>query len=130
LAVWGDPVVGRALALLLQNSCCDVRYLAVSSLSEPESLRDVHQLLLAPTPGLSAERREAHLESLREGALSGVPVLELVISSGGTPVGSRGGEVPWPCSTEELKQRIKAALLTDPRAEQAAWRPLIQGDGR
>jgi hypothetical protein len=129
LAVRGDPVVGRALALLL-SPCCGVRCLAVSSLSEPESLRDVRLLLLAPTPDLSAKRREAHLGSLPAGALSGVPVLELVVSSGGTLVVSRVSEVPWPCSTEKLKRHIEAALLTDPRAEQAARRPLTYGGGR
>jgi hypothetical protein len=62
-AVRGDPVVGRALALLL-SPYCGVRCLAVSPL-RPGALRDVRLLLLAPTPDLSAKRREAHLGSLR-----------------------------------------------------------------
>ena len=38
VAICGDPVVGRALALLLQGSNYDTRFLTASSLGEPGSL--------------------------------------------------------------------------------------------
>jgi hypothetical protein len=55
-AIWGGPVVRRAL--MLPRSSCDVRSLPASSLSEAESFREVRLLLLAPTPGSRAKRRE------------------------------------------------------------------------
>jgi hypothetical protein len=58
------------------------------------------------------------------GALLSVPVLELVVSSGGTSVGSKAGVVPWPCSTKVLKRSAEAVLLTDPKAELTPHRTL------
>ncbi len=66
LAVCGDPVVGRALALLLRGSGYDTRFLPASSLSEPGSLEGIGLLLLAPTPELRVEQREVLLASLRD----------------------------------------------------------------
>src|SRR3712207_7176939 len=57
LAICGDPVVGRALTLLLQSSLYEVRFLPVSALSEPGALEGVRLVLLAPTWELDAGRR-------------------------------------------------------------------------
>jgi len=121
LAVWGDPVVGRALALLLRSSCYDARFLPMSSPNEPRLLEGVELLLLTLTPGLSVSRREALLKPLQARAMaSGIPVLELVVSTFKERVGEEkrgaagdgpGRVVSWPCSTEELKRRIDAALI-------------------
>jgi hypothetical protein len=119
LAICGDPVVGRALALLLRSRLYEVRFLPVSSLSEPGALEGVRLLLLTPTWDLDAQRREALLASLRgASAATHAPILELTSSSGE----ARNGEarfrtehtVPWPCNTEELERRIQAALLAAP----------------
>jgi hypothetical protein len=120
VAVCGDPVVGRALVLLLQGPRYDVRFVPTPSLSDPGSLEGVQLVLLTLTWELNGEGRDALLASLK-GAPGAVeaPILELT-SSGG----ARNGEarvapehtVPWPCSTEELERRIQAALLADPPA--------------
>jgi hypothetical protein len=119
VAICGDPIVGRALALLLRSSLYDARFLTSSPLSEPGSLVDVQLLLLTPMWELYAGHREDIL-ALRgdESEAAEIPVLELTSSFGA----GRNGHarlrpehtVPWPCSTEELERRIQAALLTDP----------------
>jgi hypothetical protein len=123
LAVFGDPIVGRALVLLLRGFRYEVRFLpASSSFSSIEmgSLEDISLVLVAPTPCLSAGRREDLLASLeKEAEAARVPILELVGPSslgrmrdeedGGT--GRRlKRAVPWPCGIEELVRRIEAAL--------------------
>jgi len=113
LAVCGEPAVGRALVLLLRGSGYDARFLPASSLDASGALASVRLLLLAP--GLGSSRRGALskvLENVSDGTAK-MPVLRLVAS----PEEARErGEAPervvlWPCSTEELKRRIEAALL-------------------
>jgi hypothetical protein len=118
VAVCGDPIVGRALVLLLQTYRYDARFLPASSFREPESLKGVQLLLLTPMSELSTERREALLALLRDtiGAMK-ITILELVTPSGGTQGGARDGSehvVLWPCSPEELKGQIETVLLTGP----------------
>lgn len=134
LAISGDPVVGRLLVLLLEDSGYEVRFLPRSSLNEPGALEGVRLLVLTPTPELSSERRAALVASLKDTQeAAGLIVLELV-----TPSEERrreeeeevrdesGGEswqlVPWPSRLPELKRRIEAALLSgsDPEADPAA----------
>ena len=129
VAVCGDPVVGRALVLLLPGSRYDARFVAASSLGEPGVLEGVGLVLLIPTWELNGEGRDALLASLRgaPGAAE-VPILELTSSfSEGTRIGEvRAGSehtVPWPCSTEELERRIQAALLADPRGSNGLAKP-------
>ena len=119
VAIFGDPVVGRALELLLRGSFYEVRYLATPTLSEPGSLEDIRLLLLTPTWELDADRREDLMASLRDAsAAANAPILELTSSF----ERARNGHAPlkpdyvvsWPCSTEELERQIQAALLTDP----------------
>ncbi len=114
VAVCGDPVVGRALVLLLQGPRYDARFVPTPALSEPGALEGVQLVLLTPTWELNGESRDALLASLR-GALGAAeaPILELT-SSGGAPNGEArvGPEhtVPWPCSPAELERRIHTAL--------------------
>ena len=120
LGICGEPVVGQALTLLLRGSGYTVRFLRTQSFWEPQALKDVRLLVLAPTPGLSTERRNALRRSLKEiSEARSMPVLELVRS--GEP-GRRREEaeseswhtVPWPCRIEELERRIEAASLGVP----------------
>lgn len=118
LAVCGDPVIGRALALLLGGSRYDAKYLDAASLREPGALDGVRIVLLTPTPG--SERSEVPLAALRDapGGVAEVPVLRLLSFSGRTRAEGEQDRseyaVPWPCSTEELKRRIETALLAAP----------------
>ncbi len=133
VAVCGDPVVGRALVLLLQGPRYDARFVPASSLGEPEALDGVGLVLLAPTWELNGEGRDALLASLRgaPGAAE-APILELTSSfSEATRIGEVrvGSEhtVPWPCSTEELERRIQAALLVDPGGPDGSAKPAASG---
>ncbi len=116
LAIWGDPIVGKALVLLLRPSGYDARFLPIWSLSEPESWGSVQLLVLAPTPEMSTKQREAHLALLKDATEEGteVPVLELDTPSQELPEGGVRDEswhaVPWPCKIEELERRIRALL--------------------
>jgi hypothetical protein len=107
VAVCGDPVVGRALALLLRSARYKARFVPVAASGEPGPLGDARVVVLVPTPGLNAGRREVLVGALREGAAD-VPVLELVACWARAE--RSHGVVPWPCSTEELEQRIEEAL--------------------
>jgi hypothetical protein len=132
LVVCGDPVVGRLLVLLLEDSGYEVRFLPRLSLNESGALERVRLLLLTPTPELSSERRAALLASLKDiqEAAAGLIVLELVTPSEEmrreeVRDDSRGDSwhlVPWPCRFPELKRRIEAALLANsaPGADPAA----------
>ncbi len=132
VAVCGDPVVGRALVLLLQGPRYDARFVPTSALSEPGSLEGVRLVLLTPTWELNGEGRNALLASIRgaSGAAE-APILELTSAS----TGARNGEarvgqehtVPWPCSTEELQRRIQAALLADPGGSTCLAKPATSG---
>jgi hypothetical protein len=115
IAISGDPVVGRALVLLLRGYYYDARFLPVSSLGEPGSLRGIQLLLITPMPELSTGRRQALSESLAsQTRATKMPILKLVASA----KEARGKEaragperlVSWPCRTEELKRRIEDAL--------------------
>jgi hypothetical protein len=107
VAVCGDPVVGRALALLLRPARYEARFVPVVASGEPGPLGDAQVVVLVPTPGLNVEQREELVGAVRE-RVAGIPVLELVAC---WVQGKRGhGAVPWPCSTEELEQRIEEAL--------------------
>jgi hypothetical protein len=134
LAVCGDPIVSRALVLLLRGLSYDTRFLPVSSLSEPEVLESVQLLLFAPTPELSTEHRNALLASLKDtpGAEE-VPVLELVAASEEVQEGEarKGSEyvLSWPCRAEELKRRIQAILPAHSGEDQVTHRgPRTQGE--
>lgn len=114
LAVFGDPVAGRALALLLQGVGHEAKFVPATLLSGNNSLNEVDLVLLTPTPELSSDRREALLNTLREvSSTDGVPILKL---TGGSDkqqgVGGTGDEylLPWPCSREELLKNVEVIL--------------------
>ena len=128
LAVWGDPVIGRALVLLLRSSGYKASFLSTSSLEKPGALEDVRLVLLAPAPGLSIQDRESQLALLREMSRAAkMPVLELVETSKEKPEGpAREGSwhmMPWPCGIEELERRVEAVLCTDHAAESITGEP-------
>jgi hypothetical protein len=117
LSILGDPVVGRALMLLLRGSGYEAKFLPSSSLlSQQLPLKGSDLLLLTPTPELSVERREALVALLRERTSSAkLQVLELATPlSQETPKGAMEGAwwhyVPWPCGIEELEGSIEATL--------------------
>jgi hypothetical protein len=116
LTILGDPVVGRALMLLLRGSGYDAKFVPASSLSQHLWLKGSDLLLLTPTPELSSEDREALVASLEEETRSAkLQVLELATpSSQETPKGAMEGEwwhyLSWPCMIEELERSIEAAL--------------------
>src|SRR5918992_4712138 len=97
LAIWGDPVVAQALALLLRSSGYDTRSLTGPTLNKPKAVEAVKLLLLTPTPNLGGpEHRKAFLGSLRKAflgslrsvlELSKTPVLELITHFGETREG-------------------------------------------
>jgi hypothetical protein len=108
------------LVLLLRDSGYEARFLPVSALTEPSTLKGVRLLLLVPTRELSAERWEALLASVRDlQEAEELLVLELVTpSSERREEGARDESwhmVPWPLRIEELERRIEAALRTNAR---------------
>jgi len=120
IAIWGDPVVAQALALLLRSSGYDTRILSDSSLSNPKVVKGVKLLLLTPTLTLRSEQRKAFLASLSDvREITKIPVLELVSLPGETREGETRDELwyrlPWPCKTEKLEQWIEATLAPLPR---------------
>ncbi len=117
LVVCGEPVVGRALVLLLRGSSrYDVRFLSASSLKDPGALEGVRLLLLTPEFRLPDSFPPATGDDLN--GIGGTLVLQLVTSSEKRLEGeTRRGPVylvPWPCSTRELERRIEAALSEEP----------------
>jgi hypothetical protein len=110
VAICGDPIVGRALALV-RSAHYEARLVPVDASGEPGPLGDARVVVLTPAPGLSSGRREALITTLWErAAAAGTPVLELTAFSEGMRARPAHGMVPWPCSTKELERRIEVAL--------------------
>ena len=115
LGIFGDPVVGWALALLLRGPDYEAIFMpAHAALGEPQAVKDVRLLVLTPTPELSSERRNALVRSLKELSEAGnMPVLELVEPLEASQEEETGKEswhmVPWPCRIRDLEWRIQAA---------------------
>lgn len=114
LAVSGDPVVCRALVLLLKGPDYDVRYLPVASLGMSGTLTGVQILLLALAH--DTERRRRIFELLDRATINGcVHIAELTSVFEGSPERRRehnhaDWKISWPCSTEQLKRHIDTAL--------------------
>lgn len=108
--VGGDPIIGEALEVLLQAAGYRARFLSEPGTDELGELLADYQLLVV-APVLSAERRRALLNVVSSPATSvKIPVLELLPADAEQRL--RGGHVLlWPCSTEELRRAIEAALL-------------------
>jgi len=111
IIVGGDPVIGRSLEVLLQAAGYRTLFLSepvVGKLGEP--LADSQLLVFAPVP--SAERRSARLDTMLGLAASmKIPTLELLPANGGEQHAQGEHTVVWPCSIDELKRAIDAALL-------------------
>jgi hypothetical protein len=118
LTVWGDPVVGQALVLLLRGAGYKANFLPASLSGKPISLKGSYLLVLTPTPQLSTRERDTLLASFlgNTPSVAEIPVLELTISPSKetreeqAPNESSWHEVPWPCRINELEQRIETAL--------------------
>jgi hypothetical protein len=121
LAVYGDPIVGQALTLLLRGCRYNVKFLSTSSL-ESEALADVRLLILTPKAQLSTICYENLLAALKNEIVAiKTPILELVISPEENHVLPTQEDrfvltAPWPCRIEELEQHIEAALLTSSKS--------------
>jgi DNA-binding response OmpR family regulator len=113
LVVYGDPVVGQALSLLLEGGFYTVEPMAQSVLEEPggrSSLLGKEIELFVFAFDLDAGRSESLLRWLKSRPeTANVPIIVL-----GTPSWSPKLDadyyVPWPIRTEELKDRIGAVL--------------------
>jgi hypothetical protein len=106
----GDPVVREVLEILLQATGYRPQFLGELAGGElSQLLADFHLVLV--TPDLSVERRKVLLEIMSNPTkLTKIPILELLPEDGEQIVG--GARIlPWPCSVEELKRAIDAALL-------------------
>ena len=118
LAIWGEPLVGRCLRLLLKDSGYEARFLPASSLRQPGVLKGVRLLVLTTTPQVSTDRREdllAPLEDTAEGAQ--IPVLELDTSPEGRRAAAAAHDGPWqtvlwPCRIKELERKIEVLAAT------------------
>ena len=124
LAVCGDPIICRALVLLLRGPGYDVRYLPAASLSVAGTLTGVQVLLLALER--EAGRRRVIMELLDRATDAGdVHILELTDGFEGGPERRRESAraermISWPCSTEQLKQHINNALAGSLVVEETA----------
>jgi hypothetical protein len=107
----GDPVVGRALELLLRDNGRNTKFLDKRSLKRPGALEGVRVILLAP--GWSAESRRTVLTMIENDAPATARRIK-VLEIGAPPESPRtepGHHVPWPCRTEDLKRHVDAVLL-------------------
>jgi len=107
----GNPIVGRALELLLRGVGYDVRLLGHPGEEDLGALLEgSHLLLLAPT--LDAATSGKIMDQIEgSAALAELPVLALVTAPSEDPLeGGRASQVPWPCRTAELAREIDAAL--------------------
>ena len=103
----GDPLIGRALELLLRGAGYEVRLLEEPDATRVEELRGVDVVLL--DRGLSDGRREGFMGALASTLETAtIPVLSLAPGSEGT---SAEGDrvVPWPSKIEDLACEIEAA---------------------
>ena len=104
----GDPLVGRALELLLKGAGYEVRLLEEPDVSRVEDLLHGVDVLLLDR-GLTNGRREDLLGALATTLETAtIPVLSLSPGSEGTAA-EEDRVVPWPCKIEDLVREIEAA---------------------
>lgn len=104
----GNPVVGKALESLLRSADYGVRFFSEHLAESAELPGDVRVALVMPA--LNTERSEVLITRVRStSATADLPIIELITSPNGQTNGQRI-HVLWPCSVEELKQSIEAAL--------------------
>ena len=106
----GNPLVGRALELLLESAGYRVRLLEEpEAFEDPDLLAGIDVLLLGR--GVSDERREEFLGAMAS-TLETATIPVLALSPG--PEGALAAEdrlVPWPGRVEDLAREIDAVLL-------------------
>ena len=104
----GNPVVGKALESLLRSADYGVQFFSEHLAESTELPGDVRVALVMPA--LNTERSEVLITRVRcTSSTADLPIIELITSPNGQQNGQRI-HVPWPCSVEELKQSIEAAL--------------------
>jgi hypothetical protein len=109
LVFGGNPVVGKALQLLLSNLGYDARYMPQISFDKRDMLNGIQLLLFVGA--VHAEQRAnsaSSVESVRDKV--DVPILKLASSTRRTQAENEKNLVAWPCRMDELKRRIDAAL--------------------
>jgi hypothetical protein len=106
----GNPLVGRALELLLESAGYEVRLLEEpEAFEDPDLLAGVDVLLLGR--GVSDERREEFLGAMASTLETAtIPVLALSPGPDGT-LAAEDRLVPWPGRVEDLAREIDAVLL-------------------
>jgi hypothetical protein len=105
-----DPVVGRAIGLLLQTAGYNTRFVADPvTYGSRSALVEAHVVLLAP--GLSAEAREKLSGSgTGKPVAAETPTVELVSEADEGQPRQGHHRVRWPCSLEQLQREIEAIL--------------------
>ena len=104
----GDPVVGRALELLLRNAHYDVRYVNTNSPESPPAPENVGGVVLGP--GWNSRIRKAVLKVIGDAPdMENIPVLEIGLPTDDARLRAEH-YVPWPCRSEELKKRLDDVL--------------------
>ena len=104
----GDPLIGRALELLLRGAGYEVRLLEEPDATRVEDLLHGVDVLLLDR-GLSNGRREGFMGALASTLETAtIPVLSLAPGSEGASAGE-DRVVPWPSKIEDLAREIEAA---------------------
>jgi hypothetical protein len=110
----GDPVVGRALGLLLRSAGYDARYVTTIHTERATTVDGFRLLLLGPGWNAKSRATVEKIATARRVAIT--PILEMGAPRDGAPKKPERF-VPWPCRTEDLLRRIDAALLGAPEME-------------
>jgi len=107
--IGGNPIVGRALEILLAGVGYDARLAGdFENGNRSLALDGARLLLLAPTLDGASPGTE---EITALATLAKLPVLALVSAASEHPQAEDGAYyVPWPCRTAELAREIEAAL--------------------
>jgi hypothetical protein len=117
VAILGEnPVVGKALETLLLSSDLGARFFIDYPAGSAERLDGARVALILPTS--STVRGKALMERIKSSpATADLQIIELIT----TPDEERNGHIrlPWPCSLQELKRSIEAALPKNPGSEPA-----------
>lgn len=103
----GEPVVGRALELLLRTTGYDAKHVPYTNSLSLGTLEGVRILILAP--GWSTESRRVAEAAVSKTGGKGWRILEM-----GTPPDDATTKparyVPWPLGTDQLRRRIDTLL--------------------
>jgi hypothetical protein len=112
VAILGEnPVVGNALESLLRSADYAARFFPEYLPDSTEPFEGAKTVLLLPAS--SPKRNKTMIEGIRTSpATAGLRIIELIT----TPNEERNGHIrlPWPCSLQELKESIEAALPENP----------------